>query len=204
MLLDGFGSKMEVYDPESNLREDYDTAFTEGQMDNKDSPKSFYVVYDKTKYGISDGTAAQSKFVPPDPLSGGGETVKFGFIAQSAQGFDLRTPGIVLFEHPNYIGNARQYRSSQKDISSSFPAQYWVGVSSFIVTGGKWKLYAAKNFKPPTISVKGQSILGPGCYNYDQSFNDKVQSIERVDEWKELKLKKPNNLFVYAFMQSSF
>ena len=168
---------VEIYDPCSHVKEDYGP-YQQAKVDNSASPKSFYVVYDKRHYGTSEGVATRAQLVPPDPLGGNlSQTVSTGFDIESAQGFDIRDPSIVLFEHPNYIGNARQYRSSQRDVSRSFPTgDHWSGVSSFIVTGGKWKLYGAKNMRPPLLRT-----VTTGCYTWAGSANDKVLSIERVD-----------------------
>ena len=90
-------------------------------------------MYNKIDYGKSEGVATKAKFVPPDPLShpGNSDTVQLDFVAQSTQGFDLQDPGIILFEHPNYIGNSQQFSDSQEKID--LPTKYWVGVSSFII-----------------------------------------------------------------------
>ena len=79
------------------------------------------------------------------------------------------------FEHPNYIGNAKQFTSSKKDVRPYFPPNdNWSGISSIIVTGGKWRLWGARNFKPPQIN----GDVEKGCYSFKG--RDKVQSIERL------------------------
>ena len=168
---------VEIYDPSTHVIEDYGS-YKKAKVDNSASPKSFYVVYDKEHYGTSQGSATQAHLVPPDPLGSDlSQTVTTSFDIASTQGFDIRDPAIILFEHPNYIGNARQYRSSQRDVSRSFPrGDHWSGVSSFIVTGGKWNLYGAKNMKPPLLKT-----VTTGFYTWAGSANDKVMSIERVD-----------------------
>ena len=137
--------EVDIYDPSSDIIQDCGS-FKKAKVDNTDYPKSFYVVYGKQHYGTAEGMATPAALVPSDPSSGSSETINTSFTIESAQGFDVRDPSIVLFEHPNYTGNARQYRSTQRNITSSFPPNDgWRGVSSVIVTGGKWKLYAGKN-----------------------------------------------------------
>ena len=168
---------VQIYDPSSKIIEDHGS-YKQAKVDNSASPKSFYVVYDKEHFGTSEGGATKAQLVPPDPLGGDlSQTVTTSFNIASAQGFDIRDPAIVLFEHPSYTGNSRQYRSSQRDVSRSFPTgDNWSGVSSFIVTGGKWSLYGTKNMKPPLLKT-----VTAGCYTWAGSANDKVLSIERVD-----------------------
>ena len=175
ILTNDAGDKVEIYDPEPDIINDYGR-YNHASMDNRDSPKSFYVVYDKTDYGHREGILTTATLVPSDPLSGAsGPMINLTYPAASAQGFDLKSPGICLFEHPNYIGNAKQFRSSKKDLRPYFPSgDNWSGVSSIIVTGGKWRLWGGRNFKPPQIN----GDLEKGCYSFKG--RDKVQSIERL------------------------
>ena len=180
MVSNGQGATAEIYDPETDLSANYGINIVDAKMENDGKPTSFYVVYDQLDFGQKEGSTTKAALVPSDPLSGSSEKVKFNFVPKSAQGFDVRDPGIVLFEHPGYKGNARQFRSSRKDVTEGLPATYWSGVSSFIVTGGSWKLYGNKNFKPPVLTIDGKSIVGPGCHDISPSFDDKVKSVERV------------------------
>ena len=175
ILTNDAGDKVQIYDPEHDIIDDYGR-YSHASMDNRDSPKSFYVVYDKTDYGQSEGVATTATLVPSDPLSGAsGPTINLSYSVASAQGFDLKSPGIILFEHPNYIGNAKQFTSSKRDLRPYFPpGDNWSGVSSIIVTGGKWRLWGGRNFKPPQIN----GDLEKGCYSFKG--RDKVQSIERL------------------------
>lgn len=172
------GGAVEIYDPTSDIIEDYPIVggpqYTKARMDNTDSPKSFYVVYDKVHYGTSQGSATKSALVPSDPSSGSCETVTTNFPIVSCQGFDVRDPSIYLFEHPQFIGNAMQYRVSKRNITSSFrPNDGWNGVSSVIVTGGTWKLYGGKNYKAPLLHT-----LTKGVYRFIGE--DRVESVERT------------------------
>ena len=97
MLTDGGFLRISIYDPEPNIQEDHSGNYIDGQMDNESSPKGFYIVFDKKNYGIDDAASTRSVLVPENPLSGSSEKVTFGFTARSAHGFDVRSPGIVLF-----------------------------------------------------------------------------------------------------------
>ena len=166
--------KITIYDPEPNIQEDYSGNYTRGKMDNKSSPKSFYVVYNKINYGRDDGDKTRYSLVPSDPNSDFGLMVYFDFTAKSAHGFDVRSPAIVLFEHHHFIGNANDYRSSHQDITPSFPN----GATSLIITGGSWRLWGSKNYRPPIIAVGGEEVLSEGAY--PTTGGTGVQSIERV------------------------
>ena len=179
MLVLGNG-QVEIGHPKANLKKEYG-AFTEGHMNNQTSPNSFYIVYDKVDYGKSEGSATQAKLIPPDPLNDPGKSgsISFGFTAESTQGFDIEDPMIILFEHPKYIGNSAHYSTSQPKID--IPAKPWVGVSSFIITGGKWELYEKENFHQPKIVLNDQTLLGPGYYDVDAAFGDKIKSVKLVE-----------------------
>ncbi len=171
-LVLGQDGTVEIMDLCSNIIQEYGN-HRKAKVNNTDFPKSFYVVYDRQHYGTAEDVT-KAALVPLDPLSGSSETVCTGFDIASAQGFDVRVPSIVLFEHPNYTGNARQYRSDQNNIAESFPAGQVAGASSAIVTGGKWKLHAGKNLKPPCLQ-----FLQSGCYP-TLNGDDRVASLERV------------------------
>ena len=168
--------RIKVYEPESNIIESFGRTYNWGYVTDKGNPKRFYVVYDRINFGSF--FLAKSSLVPEDPTSGSTKAVNFGFPVKSAQGFDVRSPGIVLFQQKNYRGNAKDYRNSQQDITPSFPDGS-DGVSSMVITGGKWTLYGNKNFKFPIITVGGESVLGEGLYHTFDGEN-KVKSIERV------------------------
>ena len=183
MLTDGGFLRISIYDPEPNIQEDHSGNYIDGQMDNESSPKGFYIVFDKKNYGIDD-VSTRSVLVPENPLSGSSEKVTFGFTARSAHGFDVRSPGIVLFHLSHYVGNAKDYRTSHPDITDAFPG-FVTSVSSFIVTGGTWKLWGGKNYKPPLIAVDGVTEFGPGLY--PRIGSSEVSSIERISSKKESK-----------------
>ena len=166
----------DIYDPTYNIISEYGT-YKKVNVDNTSNLKSFYIVYDQKNYGEAVGQSTKACLVPPAPMSGSCEPVTTSFDIASAQGFDIRAPGIILFEHPNFVGNSRQYRNSNRNITASFPAnQGWEGVSSIIVTGGKWKLYAGKNMKGAKVAEVDDTTQ---LYKFEGE--DRVQSIERVD-----------------------
>ena len=170
ILTNDDGGKFETHDSEHDIINDYGR-YNHASIDNKYSPKTFYVVYDKTHHGQIEGEDTTATLVPSDLLSGAsGPTVDLPYPAASAQGFHLLSQGICLFEHPNYAGKANQFTSSKKDLSPYFPSN-WSGVSSIIVTGGKWRLWEGKNFEPPQ-----HEDLEKGCY--PSKGCNKVQSIE--------------------------
>ena len=171
ILTDNSGREDEIFDPQANIMDGH---YNHAVMDNKKSPNSFYMVYDKINYGVS-GEPTKTTLVPSDPLSGAsGPKIDLTYPVASAQGFDILSPGICLFAHPNFYGNARQFQNSEKDLTDSFPnTPDGKGVSSIIVTGGKWRLWGARNFKEPKIKD-----LEKGCYPSEGY--DRVQSIERL------------------------
>ena len=98
LLSDGGSLRVRIYDPESNIREDYKGDYIKANMENGTHPScSFYIVYDKVNYGLDHGDATKSVCVPSDPLSGSSDTVDLPFPAMSAQGFDFAPSGIILF-----------------------------------------------------------------------------------------------------------
>ena len=163
-------------DPESNIQEDHDGDYILANMDNKDEKNSsFYVIYDKVNFGLTDGNSTESTFVPSDIFSGSSDTVRLPYPAMSAQGFDNQAPGIILFQFERYVGNSQFFHTSRSDITLYFPT----GVSSVIVTGGNWKLYGSKDFKPPIITINGSQSIGRGTYpaiEVDQ--NTMVRSVQ--------------------------
>ncbi len=168
-------NEAELYDPTHDVISEYGK-YRQVKVDSSSTPKTVYVVYDKKLYGTKEGVATKCCVVPANAASGSSETAQTSFDIASAQGFDIRAPGIILFEHPNYIGNARQYRSSVKNITASFPPNDgWNGVSSVIVTGGKWRLYAGKNMKGAMLKELQSGQM------YSSEGSDRVQSIERLD-----------------------
>lgn len=174
MLTNAFGVNQAVNGSESTI----DTAlnFQTANVENTDTTKtSFYVVYSEADYGSKDvGTAC---LVPADFMSGSSEPVTTDFNIQSAQGFNVETPGIALFQHYKFIGYAQGATSSNPDITSSFPIGEIDGASSVICTGGEWQLYTGKNFTEAYYTVqKGQCVTTLE----DVGLNDKIRSVKFI------------------------
>ena len=148
--------------------------FTTAHIDNSFSPKSFYIVYDKVDYGKKHSGTAITKLVPSDIMSGSSEPVSLGFDAASAQGFDCREPGIILFEHFNYNGSGKEFHETTNDFSASFPHNSVRGVSSVIVTGGTWEIYDRKNGEGTLLATIKKGEMKP---RLDIDSNDKAMSI---------------------------
>ena len=166
--------EFEMYDPTTNIQDEADLKNPRAaKVANTTSPKTFYVVYDQQDYGTKNPPATKVAFVPQDPFSGSDAAVITDFDIVSAQGYDLRNPGIILFEHPNYVGNSKQFRASKKNVISNFPPGTSGGVSSVIVTGGKWRLYSGVNMKGAKVAE-----LTTGTHSFVGE--DRVKSIERV------------------------
>ena len=147
--------------------------FRTAHIDNSFSPKSFYIVYDKVDYGKAYFGNAKTQFVPSNNImSGSSEPVSLGFDAASAQGFDCREPGIILFQHFNYNGFGKEFRETTNDISASFPPNSPSGVSSVIVTGGTWGIYDGKNGEGTLLATIKNGEMNPKLDS-----NDKAMSI---------------------------
>ena len=159
--------KVSIHDPCADIKDDYGS-FKKAHVDNKDSPKSFYVIYSAKHYGYG-----EVKNVPADPLSGSSETVSLesGGAIESAQGYDLHDPAIALFRQAGLIGNSQQYRSTEDDLTQAFPS----GVQAAVVTGGVWNLYGAKNCKGPVLKT-----LEKGMYLEGIDMEGQIKSVERV------------------------
>ena len=157
LLSDGGSLRVRIYDPESNIQEDYNGDYIKANMENGTHPScSFYIVYDKVNYGLDHGDVTKSVCVPSDPLSGSSNTVDLPFPAKSAQGFDC-IRGIVLFQYKGYVGNSQFFHTSCGDTTIYFPT----GIRSAIVIGNVrgWWTYGSKNFVPPALR-----FFRPGYY----------------------------------------
>ena len=166
------GMTLKIYDPTDFVKDDFSYA----KVSNGDVPKSFYVVYTARNYS-RDGTGT-SYLVPQNALSGTSDPITAGGFIRSAQGFDVSSPGLVLFEHVDYKGSGNKFVNSNKDINDSFPNGQVSGVSSAVVTGGKWRLYSGMNMQGGYIDV---SVGSPLVRSFvDLGMNDVVQSIQRL------------------------
>ncbi len=91
----GVYNEAEIYDPAHDIISEYGK-YRQVKVDNTAAPKTLYVVYDKKLYGTKEGMATKFSVVPPDAAGGSSETVRTSFDIASAQGFDVRAPGIIL------------------------------------------------------------------------------------------------------------
>ena len=158
-----FGAKMDI--PAGN-------DMTNGRVDGT---QSFYVVYNEPGYlkGAKDWSANSSKIVD------GPNEIELGFTARSAQGWDK--VGISIMEHIYYCGTGETYRSSNPDITTSFPSGD-AGVSSFFVSKGVWAVYSEKNYKGVQLEVDGKTEFGPGFRAPCMRANDVVKSVKLLRE----------------------
>lgn len=133
-----------------------------------DGRRSRWILYPNTDYGIKEGTGSYTPFI----ISAGDGVTTFnqGYI-RSASVYEDSNPGIVVFEHPNFAGNSKEYFDTS-DVTGSTPGHYWVGASAIIVTGGEWALYGKMGKFPGTYK--------PGQYPSLGSAGDKVVKVELV------------------------
>ena len=70
------------------------------------------------------------------------------------------------------------FENTNPDISQFFPPGKISGVSSMIITGGKWSFY---NTHGTIIKINGQTVLGPGDHDLGSlPANDQIKSIVYV------------------------
>ena len=162
----GASQPMAVYGAQSNISTS--CGYTQGKMDGSDS---YFVVYSVPNYNCQP-TADSTKTAIVDSH----HTTKFGFTAQSTQGFNR--DGITIFEHYFFCGNAKTYASSCPNITADFTPSTIPGASSIIITEGWWSLYTGENYCN-IVTFNGGQRFGPGTRITGlQSFNDKVKSIK--------------------------
>lgn len=98
---------------------------------------------------------------------------------RSAQGFNVTNAGLIGFEHTEFRGHATLFEEGQRDISRLFPPDQPAGLSSVIITGGKWSLCKEYDYKEPLL-INGESVLGPGEYSYFGEANDRTKSLKYI------------------------
>lgn len=163
----------EIFKPTKSIEEA--AGFKIVQVINEDQDiKSFYIVYGVEDYSPNGG--GPSALVPPEPLNDMNQSVNTTFVIRSAKGYDMQSPGIVLFQHPSFCGPSEQYRSTQPDITASFPPVSPTGVSSIICTGGEWKVYDKRDSQGSSMTILPGQILRslPG------SINDRIMSVKFI------------------------
>ena len=138
-----------------------------------DKPKSFYLVYKGDYESILEDPSGYA-FIPEDFTSGSSAKIKTLFFINSAHGYILADPGLVLFSYHYYRGTAKQYTKDDPDITGTFPPGNTEGVSSYIVTGGTWELWTGTNFSGSKIEVK----KGEKSPNFGA--DDQIQSVRFI------------------------
>lgn len=144
---------------------------------NDGNIKSFYVAYSDSKFGSDGGGTGISRLVPAEPLSCSSEPVKTGFVVLSAQGFDVKDPGIVLFQHENQLGYGVAFtgKISQPDVNSEGTQPN--GASSLICTGGKWELFTQENFEGSKVRITERGVKST---LQEIGLGDKIKSVKFV------------------------
>ena len=113
-----------------------------------------------------------------DGVSGSSTPIQASSDIRSAQGFDVTLSGLILFEHSNYKGYGQKFVISDNDINNSFPAGTRGGVSSAVVTGGKWRLWTKRDMQGAYIDLTMANPLNPSFVPL--GMNDRVQSVQRI------------------------
>ena len=137
-------------------------------------PKSIWVVYTVPNFDDGNADYNSATIVYPDA-----PTVNTMSPIQSAQGFNVKNPGAILFKYNLFRGFGSQTSSSIEDLTSSFPE----GVSSIIITGGIWNLFSGINFTGKKLAFDGVEDLDFG--EYDFGFlpeNEQPKSMKYVRE----------------------
>ena len=175
ILKNANGVQQEIFQPDPSI--DSSQAFKLANVDNQDpNVQTFYVVYSAENYGTEGSGTGSENFVPADPFSGSSTSIETPYIIQSAQGFDLGNPGLVMFQHNDSRGYAVEFRTNNPNITESFPTGEIDGASSFICTGGEWRLYAKTNYQGAYASVRSGQFGNLGQFG----LNDRVKSIKFI------------------------
>ena len=151
--------------------EDIDIPFHKAELRN---PNSFYLVYEGDYGNVSNDSSTQD-IIPKKPTSRCSSPIHTDFNIGSARGYNLDNPGIVIFAYQYYRGTGKQYTKDDPDITGTFPVGVTEGVSSYVVTGGKWELWTGKNYSGAKIDAKEMSP------NYFPGNNDTIQSVRFID-----------------------
>ena len=169
------GVSQDIFQPNESI--DSSLSYSEANVQNSDANmKTFYVVYSAETFGsVGEGTGV-AYLVPSNPVSGSSDSIKTDFNILSAQGFDRNTPGLVMFQHYKYLGYGQEFRSNDANITDSFPTGQIDGASSFVCTGGEWKLYTKMNYQGGSITV----TQGQHGNLTDFGLNDKIKSVKFI------------------------
>ena len=88
--------------------------------------------------------------------------------------------GVVLFRRRIFKGEAKFVQGCLN--IPEFAPNVGKSLSSFIVTGGTWRLYSEPNKGGFTIDIEGRTEFPPGYYDFkeDKVKDNTVQCIVRV------------------------
>ena len=169
------GINLEIFQPKQSISTT--VAYNQANVDNTDQNiKTFYVVYSEETYGSAGFGKGSASFVPSAPVSGSSDPIQTAFNIRSAQGFDLNVPGLVMFQHSKSLGYGVEFRSNDPNITHSFPTRHIDGASSFVCTGGEWKLYTKTNYLGGSITVTSGQFGDLG----DFGLNAKIKSVKFI------------------------
>jgi hypothetical protein len=83
---------------------------------------------------------------------------------------------IILFEHANFHGAHKHLYNSESNLAASDDNFFNDKISSFVISSGTWQFFVDTNY-----SGAASKILGPGMYNWVESFgisNDTISSVK--------------------------
>ena len=160
-----------------NSEVDISANYTRAEVPHS-TTRSLWVVYTVTEWDHKhQGDGNVGKIVCT------GECVTTDDPIKSLQGFNESNPGVILFEHSHYRGYGKLFQNTNRDITQYFDQGKISGVSSIIVTGGKWSFYTGYNCHGTKLNIDGKTALGPGRYDFGPlPGNDQIKSIKFVQE----------------------
>lgn len=148
---------------ETNVKSGFSKALVLNQ------PASFWVLYDKPDYDYGGKSAIRVD-----------DKCNYGKDIRSVQGFNRSNPGIVLFQGYDLTGLGKEFAASTELSSETFPPTHSRGVSSFIVTGGRWQM---KDKDGDILGIEGgQTVFPKGQYHFPAASNDKAAQLELLDD----------------------
>ena len=159
-----------VFYTESNLTEtitsDKPNLLSLGTFVKADCRKGQAIIYKEIDYNSIDSTPRESQV-----LEQGAGLITLRFPAASIRRVaTFETEGVVLYQHAKYGGIAETVPDQQTNIK--------FGVSSMIISGGKWELYTKSDFVGPHATKDSGKYPNPGDL---QIGNDTMKSIKKVD-----------------------
>ena len=129
-----------------------------------------WIVYDAPNYGPKGGTTKSQVLTK----ASGRQRLAFSNVRSIRRVNTFESDGVVVYEHPNYCGDQEAIYSSVGQLN--------LGVSSMIVSGGRWELYTKENFEH--VQKRMPVELGIGKYANPEEMGfpgDKLKSIRKHD-----------------------